>query len=180
VKAGDVILGIPASGIHSNGYSLVRKVVANAGLKLDAPAPFDGSKALGDALLTPTRIYVKAALAALKATTGIKAFSHITGGGLTENVPRVLPDGTAARIDLARMPVLPVFQWLAKAGGIAEQEMLRTFNCGIGFVVVVEAAHADAAIEAFSGTGEQAVRLGEIVPASGKAETQFSGKLALA
>jgi phosphoribosylformylglycinamidine cyclo-ligase len=179
VKAGDVILGIPASGVHSNGFSLVRKVVGNAGLKLDAPAPFDGAKPLGEALLTPTKIYVKAALAALKATNGIKAFAHITGGGLTENVPRVLPDGTAAKIDLARVPVLPVFQWLAKAGGIAEQEMLRTFNCGIGFVVVVDAAQADAAIAAFAKAGEQAIRLGEIVPASGKAETQFTGKLAL-
>jgi phosphoribosylformylglycinamidine cyclo-ligase len=130
-------------------------------------------------LLTPTKIYVKAALAALKATTGIKAFAHITGGGLTENVPRVLPDGTAAKIHLERVPVLPVFKWLAKTGGIIESEMLRTFNCGIGFVVVVGAAQADAAVEAFAKAGEQVVRLGEIVPADGKAETQFSGKLAL-
>jgi phosphoribosylformylglycinamidine cyclo-ligase len=108
VSPGDVIFGIPASGVHSNGFSLVRRVVAESKLKLDSPAPFEPGKPLGEALLTPTRIYVKVALAALRAAGGIKAFAHITGGGLTENIPRVLPDGTAARIALDRVPVLPV------------------------------------------------------------------------
>jgi phosphoribosylformylglycinamidine cyclo-ligase len=179
IQAGDVILGIPSSGVHSNGFSLVRRVIKHAGLKLDAPAPFDAKLSLGAALLEPTKIYVKAALSALKSTTGIKAFAHITGGGLTENVPRVLPDGTAARIALDKVPVLPVFRWLAQAGRIAESEMLRTFNCGIGFVVVAAAEHADAIAAAFVASGEEVVRLGEVIAAPGKAETQFTGKLAL-
>jgi phosphoribosylformylglycinamidine cyclo-ligase len=179
IQAGDVILGIPSSGVHSNGFSLVRRVIADAGLKLDAPAPFDSKLSLGDALLEPTKIYVKAALAALKATPGIKAFAHITGGGLTENVPRVLPDGTAARIALDQVSVLPVFRWLAQAGNISVSEMLRTFNCGIGFVVITEAKHANAIAGAFVAAGEEVVRLGEVIATKGKPETQFTGKLAL-
>jgi phosphoribosylformylglycinamidine cyclo-ligase len=178
VQAGDILLGVPSSGVHSNGFSLVRRVIADTNLSLGAPAPFDMAKKLGDALLEPTRIYVKAALAALKATTGIKAFAHITGGGITENVPRVLPKGTAARIALDHVPVLPVFRWLAKAGNIDEREMLRTFNCGVGFVVAVDAKQADAVGEVFATAGEQVVRLGEIV-SSATPETQFTGSLAL-
>jgi phosphoribosylformylglycinamidine cyclo-ligase len=179
IQAGDIILGIPSSGVHSNGFSLVRRVIAEAGLKLDAPAPFDSKLSLGKALLEPTKIYVKAALAALKATPGIKAFAHITGGGLTENVPRVLPDGTAARIALDQVPVQPVFRWLAQAGGIAEGEMLRTFNCGIGFVVIADVRQADAISNAFVAAGETVVRLGEVIAAPGTPATQFTGKLAL-
>jgi phosphoribosylformylglycinamidine cyclo-ligase len=178
VQAGDVLLGIPSSGVHSNGFSLVRRVIAEANLSLDAPAPFDLKKKLGEALLEPTKIYVKPALAALKATGGIKAFAHITGGGLTENVPRVLPKGTAARIALGHVPVLPVFRWLAQAGNIDEREMLRTFNCGIGFVVVADAKHADAVADAFAKAGEPAARLGEVV-SSAQPETQYTGSLAL-
>ena len=177
IIAGDIILGIPSSGIHSNGFSLVRRVIANARLELDAPAPFDSGTALGEALLMPTKIYVKAALAALKATRGIKAFAHITGGGLTENVPRVLPDGTAARIALNHVPVLPVFRWLAQTGNIAENEMLRTFNCGVGFVVIADAKRAEVVASAFVAAGEQVVRLGEVIAGSGKPEMQFTGKL---
>ena len=179
IQAGDIILGIPSSGVHSNGFSLVRRVIAEAGLKLDALAPFDSNLSLGKALLEPTKIYVKAALAALKATPGIKAFAHITGGGLTENVPRVLPEGTAARIALDQVPVLPVFRWLAQAGSIAESEMLRTFNCGIGFVMVADARHAGAITNAFVAAGETVVRLGEVTAAPGTPATQFTGKLAL-
>ena len=179
VTPGDIILGIPSSGVHSNGFSLVRRVIADAGLPLDAPAPFEPARKLGEALLTPTRIYVKAALAALKTTPGIKAFAHITGGGLTENVPRVLPRGAAARIALDRVPVLPVFRWLAQAGGIREREMLRTFNCGIGFVVIADAKRAEIVAGAFVNAGEQVVRLGEVVAADGAPETQFTGQLAL-
>lgn len=179
VTAGDIILGIPSSGVHSNGFSLVRRVIADAGLALDAPAPFEPTKKLGEALLTPTRIYVKAALTALKATPGIKALAHITGGGLTENVPRVLPPGTAARIALDQVPVLPVFRWLAQAGGIQESEMLRTFNCGIGFIVIADAKRAEIVAGAFVNAGEQIVRLGEVIASDGAPQTRFTGKLAL-
>jgi phosphoribosylformylglycinamidine cyclo-ligase len=179
VAAGDIILGIPSSGVHSNGFSLVRRVIADAGISLSAPAPFDLAKQLGEALLTPTKIYVKATLAALKATPGIKALAHITGGGLTENVPRVLPKGTAARIALDQVPVLPVFRWLAQTGGIDEREMLRTFNCGIGFVVVADAKRAEIVADEFTKAGEQVVRLGEVIASGGAPETQFTGSLAL-
>ncbi len=179
MRAGDIILGIASSGVHSNGFSLVRRVIADAGLKLDAPAPFDRDRPLGEALLEPTRIYVKAALAALRATNGVKAFAHITGGGLTENVPRVLPENMSAQIALDRVPVLPVFRWLAQAGNIEPGEMLRTFNCGIGFVAVVDAGQADGVAAALQGAGCKAVPLGEIVQTSGKPETVYSGALAL-
>ncbi|MCC6948674.1 MAG: phosphoribosylformylglycinamidine cyclo-ligase [Bradyrhizobiaceae bacterium] len=179
VAPGDVILGLPSSGVHSNGFSLVRRVIAEAGLALGSPAPFASGQPLGEALLTPTRIYVKPALAALKAGPGVKAFAHITGGGLTENVPRVLPDGTAARIALDKIPVLPVFQWLARAGRIEESEMLRTFNCGIGFVVIADAKQAERVAGAFEQAGEQVIRLGEVAAASGKPHTAFTGTLAL-
>ncbi len=136
IKAGDVILGIASSGVHSNGYSLVRKVVARSKLKWSAPAPFDKKKKLGAAVLAPTRIYVKSCLAAIRETKAVKALAHITGGGFPDNIPRVLPKNLGARIDIARIPVRPVFQWLAATGGIAEKEMLRTFNCGIGMIAV--------------------------------------------
>jgi phosphoribosylformylglycinamidine cyclo-ligase len=179
IKSGDVILGLRSSGVHSNGFSLVRRVIEEAGIKLDSTAPFDSTLSLGEALLVPTKIYVKAALAALKEMSGIKAFAHITGGGLTENIPRVLPNGTNAHIALNQVPVLPVFRWLAQAGNIVEAEMLRTFNCGIGFVVIAEATQADTIASAFGAGGEHAVQLGEVISGSGKPETQFTGKLAL-
>jgi phosphoribosylformylglycinamidine cyclo-ligase len=174
VKPGDILLGIPSSGVHSNGFSLVRKVLAQSGAKLDAPAPFDKSKPLIDSLLTPTRIYVKSVLSALKNTQGIKALCHITGGGFTDNIPRVLPKGMAAKVDLSAVHALPVFQWLADAGGIEEAEMLRTFNCGVGLIVVVGADQAEAVAEAFKHAGERIVPIGEIVAGDG---VQFSGKL---
>jgi phosphoribosylformylglycinamidine cyclo-ligase len=179
IAAGDVILGVSSSGVHSNGFSLVRRVIADAGASLGAPAPFDSAKSLGEALLAPTRIYVKAALAALKAGPGIKAFAHITGGGLTENVPRVLPDNTAARIKLDTIPVLPVFRWLARAGRIEESEMLRTFNCGVGFVVIADPRSVESVAGTFTAAGERVVPIGEITAASGKPQTMFTGKLAL-
>lgn len=177
VTPGDVLLGIPSSGVHSNGFSLVRKVVSHVNAKLEAPAPFDKSKALVEALLTPTRIYVKPLLAALKTVSGIKALCHITGGGFTDNIPRVLPKGMAANIDLPSIHALPVFQWLAQAGNIEEAEMLRTFNCGIGMIVVVAADQADAAIEALNQAGERAAPIGKIASGDG---VQYSGKLKLA
>ncbi len=162
LRPGDVVLGIASSGVHSNGFSLVRKVAAHVRLTWDAPAPFDGSRKLGEAVLTPTRIYVKSALAAIRQTRAVKAFAHITGGGFPDNIPRVLPKGLGVRIDLARVPVLPVFKWLAQAGNIAEPEMLRTFNCGIGMVAVVQPDKADAVAATLSRHGESVIMLGEV------------------
>jgi phosphoribosylformylglycinamidine cyclo-ligase len=170
VGPGDVILGLGSTGPHSNGYSLVRKLVEVSGLKYSDPAPFDKGRTLGEALLAPTRIYVKSILKALKATNGIKALAHITGGGFIENIPRVLPKGTVAEIDLNCVPFAPVFDWLARAGGVAEREMLRTFNCGIGMIVVVKAKDAKAVAAAFKKSGEKVVTLGAIRKRKGKEE----------
>jgi phosphoribosylformylglycinamidine cyclo-ligase len=178
VRAGDVVLGIASSGVHSNGYSLVRKVVAKSKLKWSATAPFDKKKKLGAAVLTPTRIYVKSCLAAVRGTKAVKALAHITGGGFPDNIPRVLPKNVGARIDISRIPVPPVFQWLAQTGGIAEKEMLRTFNCGIGMIVVVEARAADKVAAILKRGGESVVHLGELVAAAkGKPRVTFSGRL---
>jgi phosphoribosylformylglycinamidine cyclo-ligase len=171
VVAGDVLIGLASSGVHSNGYSLVRRLVTEAGLAWDAPAPFEPSKPLAEALLAPTRIYVKPLLAAIEATGGpegaIKALAHITGGGLTENLPRVLPDTVGARIDLASFIAPPVFGWLAKTGRLADAEMLKTFNCGIGMVVVAAQGEADAVLGALRDAGESAIVIGEITAPGG-------------
>ncbi len=164
VGPGDVLLGLPSSGVHSNGFSLVRRIVADAGLAWGDPAPFQVTSDLGDALLTPTRIYVKPLLAALK-RPGIKALAHITGGGFPDNIPRVLPDGCAALIDLDAITVPPVFGWLARTGRVAEAEMLRTFNCGIGMVVVVVAGSVADVTAALEAAGEAPVRLGRLIEA---------------
>ena len=162
IAPGDRILGLASSGVHSNGFSLVRHVFARHGLNYDDKTAFDSNLTWGEALLTPTRIYVKSCLALHK--TGIaKAFAHITGGGLTENVPRILPDGTGARIDPAAWSIPPVFSWLMTEGGIAPAEMARTFNCGIGMVAIVPAAEAGKAIGILSDAGETVWDIGEIV-----------------
>ncbi len=180
IGAGDVLLGIASSGVHSNGFSLVRKVVEKSGLPWSAPAPFDGARTLGEAALTPTRIYVKSCLAAIRETGAVKALAHITGGGFPDNIPRVLPDGLGAAIDLAQVPVLPIFRWLAGVGGIAEAEMLRTFNCGIGMIAVVDPARADAVATVLRREGEAVVRLGELVPAAADgARVAYAGRLAV-
>jgi phosphoribosylformylglycinamidine cyclo-ligase len=163
IRAGDIVLGITSSGVHSNGFSLVRKVANHAGVKWDAPAPFDRARTLGEALLTPTRIYVKSCLAAIRETGAVKALAHITGGGFPDNIPRVLPKGLGVRIDLAHVPVLPVFKWLAQAGNVAEHEMLRTFNCGVGMIAVVEPDKVDAVSHALTKNGESVTRLGELI-----------------
>jgi phosphoribosylformylglycinamidine cyclo-ligase len=178
ITAGDVILGLASSGVHSNGFSLVRKIAAGSALAWDAPAPFEPARALGEALLTPTRIYVKSCLAALRATTGIKALAHITGGGFPDNIPRVLPKGLGARIDLAAVQVPPVFKWLATQGQVAQPEMLRTFNCGVGMIVVVAAAEVDAVRTALAEAGEAVLRLGVIVKSETSA-VSFAGALDL-
>ncbi|GEP05948.1 phosphoribosylformylglycinamidine cyclo-ligase [Methylobacterium oxalidis] len=178
IAPGDAVLGLPSSGVHSNGFSLVRRIVAKAGLGWDAPAPFAPGRSLGEALLEPTRIYVKPLLAALQATDGIKALAHITGGGFPDNLPRVLPEGVGIEIDLDAVSPPPVFGWLAREGGVAEAEMLRTFNCGIGMVVVAAADRAEATEEALRAAGEAPVRLGRIT-ARGAEPVTFTGSLAL-
>ncbi len=161
VTAGDVVLGLASSGVHSNGFSLVRKVVAGSGLGWDAPAPFGAGESLGRALMTPTRIYVRALLALHRAGL-LKAAAHITGGGLVDNLPRVLPAGTRAELR-AEWPVPGVFRWLAASGGIAPAEMLRVFNCGIGMALVVAAEAAGAATSLLEAAGETVFPLGAIV-----------------
>jgi phosphoribosylformylglycinamidine cyclo-ligase len=180
IGAGDMVLGLASSGIHSNGYSLARRVAEKSGLPWDAPAPFDKSKTLGEALLTPTRIYVKSCLAAMRETTALKGLAHITGGGFPDNIPRVLPEGAGVALDLARVPVLPVFKWLAATGGIAEPEMLRTFNCGIGMIAIVDAGGADAISDVLTRAGETVVRLGRVTAAgAGAQRVSYSGRLDL-
>jgi phosphoribosylformylglycinamidine cyclo-ligase len=163
IQAGDVIIGIASSGVHSNGFSLVRHVIKGAKLSYNSPAPFASGKTLGEVLITPTKIYVKSCLALCKNDMA-KAFAHITGGGFIENIPRVLPENLAASINYGSWEVLGVFKWLMNEGNIASSEMLRTFNCGIGMVVVVDAANADAAIKLLSGHGERATIIGKIIP----------------
>ncbi len=178
VAEGDVLLGLASSGVHSNGFSLVRRIVAASGLAYEDAAPFAPETPLGAALLAPTRIYVKPLLAALAASDALKAMAHITGGGFVDNIPRVLPDAVAATVDLDRIAVPPVFGWLARAGGVAEREMLRTFNCGIGMVLVVDPAGEAAVIEALVAAGETVTPLGRIVPRTGE-PVVFTGALAL-
>ncbi len=179
VEKGDVLFGLPSSGVHSNGFSLVRRIVERTGLKWDAPAPFEPGMTLARALLAPTKIYVKPLLAALKATDSIRALAHITGGGFPENIPRVLPKGLGVALDLSAIPVLPVFGWLSREGGVAEREMLRTFNCGIGMVVVVAASRASEGETALSEAGLAPVRIGEVVDAPGEERVTMRGALKL-
>jgi phosphoribosylformylglycinamidine cyclo-ligase len=177
VAAGDLIIGVASSGVHSNGFSLVRKIVSDNGLSWDSPAPFDPSRKLGEALVEPTRIYVKAALAAHR-LGAVKAFAHITGGGLPGNLPRVLPPGLGADIDLGSVRCQPVFHWLAHAGKVDEAEMLRAFNCGVGFVAVV-APNAAAEVQAcFEAHGEKAYPIGIVENHHGEAPAVgFTGEL---
>ncbi|MCC6735694.1 MAG: phosphoribosylformylglycinamidine cyclo-ligase [Bauldia sp.] len=177
IGPGDMLLGLASSGVHSNGYSLVRRLVADAGLDWDRLAPFAPDMPLGKALITPTRIYVKPILKALAETNGIKALAHITGGGLTENTPRVLPDGINARIDLSAIRLPPVFRWLRQTGAIEEAEMLRTFNCGIGMVVVVAAGEVAAVTKSLESAGETVTRIGRLEAGSGAARVVYDGVL---
>jgi phosphoribosylformylglycinamidine cyclo-ligase len=164
IAEGDVILGLSSSGLHSNGYSLVHKIIERSGLDWGAPAPFDKGGTLADAALTPTRIYVRSCLAALRESSGLKALAHITGGGFTDNIPRVLPAGLGAAINLAGVKPPPIFGWLARTGNIAQDEMLRTFNCGIGMIAVVSPTESERISRVFGREDEQVARLGEIVP----------------
>jgi phosphoribosylformylglycinamidine cyclo-ligase len=179
IKAGDVVAGLASSGVHSNGFSLVRRIVAESGFTWNSPAPFDPSRNLGDALLTPTRLYVGSCLAAMRGTKAVKALAHITGGGFVDNIPRVLPEGLSVALDLDRVPVPPVFKWLAAAGQIGEQEMLRTFNCGIGMIAVLDAETAEAACKRFAAAGETVLRLGEVIREGAEPRVNFRGRLDL-
>lgn len=176
IGAGDVVLGLASSGVHSNGFSLVRRIVEARGLDYGAAAPFEPERSMGEALLEPTRIYVKPLLAAIRNTGAVKALAHITGGGLIENIPRVLPDDYGVRLDLAAITPPPVFGWLAKQGGVAESEMLRTFNCGIGMIVIAEAERAATVSAELSNSGETVVKLGHVEKRGGEAVT-FDGSL---
>lgn len=165
VAVGDRLLGLTSSGVHSNGFSLVRKVVERAGLNWLDPAPFD-TTSLGAAFLTPTRIYVKA-LRGILGHASLHGLAHITGGGLTENLPRVLPEGLGAEVNLDAIPSLPVFDWLCKAGDISEPEMLKTFNCGVGMVLVVAESAADQIQAHLASEGEAVLDLGKVVEGQG-------------
>jgi phosphoribosylformylglycinamidine cyclo-ligase len=164
MAAGDLLIGLSGSGPHSNGYSLVRRIVERSGLDLADPAPFDAYQTLGAALLSPTRIYVKAVLPLVRQRR-IHGLAHITGGGLTENTPRMCPAHLVPRIDYAAWPRPPVFEWLQEQGAVAEDEMRRTFNCGIGMVLAVPAADADAVIADLASAGESARVMGDLVAA---------------
>jgi phosphoribosylformylglycinamidine cyclo-ligase len=179
VIPGDVLIGLPSSGVHSNGFSLVRRIVQISGLAWQDPAPFDPDRSLGEALLEPTRIYVKPLLAALRTTDGIKALCHITGGGFPDNIPRVLGPGTAVDLDLGSLDVPPVFAWLARTGGVAQAEMLRTFNCGIGMIVFAAADGAEAVMAALREAGEAPGIIGSVVAEAGGERVVTRGFLAL-
>lgn len=159
VEAGDVLIGLPSSGPHSNGYSLIRKILEHTGASTDTPC---GTVSLGEALLAPTTIYNKPLLA-LQQTTDIRAMAHITGGGILENLPRVLPDGLGAEVALKSWELPPVFDWIQRGGNVAESEMLRTFNCGVGMILVVPASAADAALESLNQAGIDGWQLGRII-----------------
>lgn len=161
IKSGDVIIGLASSGIHSNGYSLVRHIIDGKNLSYSDKAEFDSEKTLGETLLEPTKIYVRSCLAAIK-SGGVKALAHITGGGFTENIPRVLPDNSSVEIDCAAWKTPTVFKWLAEQGNVEKREMLRTFNCGIGMIIVADSADADKICDTLQENGEQAYKIGKI------------------
>lgn len=176
VQQGDVLLGLGSSGVHSNGYSLVRALVTESKAALPDAAPFDTPyRTLGDALLTPTRIYVKSLLPLLNAGS-VKALAHITGGGLTENLPRVLPEGISASIDLAAWKLPPVFAWMQQVGKVTQEEMLRTFNCGIGMILVVSPDIAKDVAAALATAGESVVTIGTLTPAQSE-RVMYAGSL---
>jgi phosphoribosylformylglycinamidine cyclo-ligase len=174
IDIGDVILALPSSGVHANGFSLVRRVVEQSGLRLSDPAPFARRKPLGAALLTPTRIYVRQILEAIRGTGVVKALAHITGGGLTENIPRVLPKTLAAEIGLGSFALPPVFAWLQREAGLAQAEMLRTFNCGIGMILVVAPQDAKRVLRSL---GDEAMEIGVIVKRGRRGAVRYAGTL---
>ncbi|MBW4023747.1 MAG: phosphoribosylformylglycinamidine cyclo-ligase [Proteobacteria bacterium] len=173
VVPGDIVLGLAASGVHSNGFSLVRRVAASAGVALDAPAPFAPGMSLAEALMVPTKLYVLSVLALHRAGL-LKAAAHITGGGLPGNLPRALPEGTVAKLDAARWDVPPVFGWLARAGGIAAEEMLRVFNCGVGMALIVAPEHEAEARRILEAEGETVFTIGALEAGDGPARAEVA------
>lgn len=169
MKAGDVVIALPSSGVHSNGFSLVRKVFDVENADITSPLPELGGKSVGETLLTPTKIYVKPVLKLLEAVE-VKGISHITGGGFYENIPRSIPDGLCARIEKKNVRTLPIFDLIAKKGNVSERDMFNTFNMGVGMSIVVAAKDADRAIEVLREAGEQAYLLGEVVTGDEKIE----------
>jgi len=169
MKEGDVVIALPSTGVHSNGFSLVRKVFDVEKADIKTPLEALGGKSLGETLLTPTRIYVKPILALVEKVK-VKAISHITGGGFYENIPRSIPDGFGAKIEKNAVKILPVFDMLAKTGGISERDMFNTFNMGVGMSVVVSKADADKALSILRSNGEAAYIMGEIVKSDNKIE----------
>ena len=180
IAKGDAVIGLGSSGVHSNGFSLVRKIVERTGLGFDAQAPFQPMMTLGGALLTPTKLYVKSCLRAIRETGAVKGLAHITGGGFTDNIPRVLPQHLGVRIDLTTVNVLPVFKWLAAEGNIAELELLRTFNCGIGMVAIVKSDEVQAVMDVLRDAGETVTLLGEVIAADDERRVVYDGHLDLA
>ena len=178
VGAGDVVLGLASNGLHSNGFSLVRKLIAEQGLNWQAESPFNAGLTLGQDLLTPTRIYVKPVLAALQQTSGIKALVHVTGGGFQENLPRILPDDCAAHIDLSSWSLPSVFAGLQKMGNIEQAELLRTFNCGLGMFVVVDPTQADEVAGFLTAQGERVSVIGHLTARGDGEAVTFEGTLA--
>jgi len=171
-NVGDIIVGLSSNGIHSNGYSLVRKIVEKCGLQWTDTAPFE-DKNLGNALLTPTKLYVKQCLG-LKNIEGVKAFAHITGGGLTENILRALVDGQGIKIDLSTWILPPVFQWLSATGGVNQDEMLKTFNCGIGMTIICSQMAKDEVFSILEKNGENPILIGEVTNTN---KVHYSGNL---
>ncbi len=178
VGPGDALIGLAGSGVHSNGFSLVRRILEAAGLTPADPAPFAPGATLGEALLVPTRIYARPLLALHRAGL-LKAAAHITGGGLPGNLPRVLPEGVVARLEGGSWAMPPVFPWLARTGGVAADEMLRVFNCGLGMVAVVAEADLPAALEMLNAAGEAATHVGRLLPGEGPARVEIAGSLPL-
>ena len=169
IRAGDAIIALPSSGVHSNGFSLVRKVLASAGAELDAPNAMLGGHSIGETLLAPTKIYVRPMLALMDKVT-VKAVSHITGGGFYENIPRSLPDGFTAKIQRSDLRTPPIFELIARLGGIPDRDMFNTFNMGVGMTAVVAADDADKALSILRDNGEDAYLIGETVPGDGGVE----------
>ncbi len=174
VAAGDVVIGLPSSGFHSNGYSLIRKAVQQSALSYSDPAPFDTDRSLGDALLTPTKIYVQACLSLVRADL-VNGFAHITGGGLLENIPRVLPDDLAVRLDMETVPLPPMMQWLAHIAGLSASDLVRTFNCGIGMVALVAQDHVDQALTLLKSEDAASVKLGTVIERVSDGQIEFHG-----
>ncbi len=175
IVEGDIVIGLPSSGLHSNGFSLVRRIVADRKLSYADAAPFDSAQSLGQALLVPTRIYVASVLGTIKATGAVKGLAHITGGGFIENIPRVLPLGLGVELDAGAINVPPVFAWLADDGAVATREMATTFNCGIGMVLITAPADAQSVADRLADGGEAPVELGVVTDATDTGRVKIKG-----